>query len=36
LEDATKLDTVRKALRAGDVAAAAKYARIFELRPISV
>jgi hypothetical protein len=34
-EDATKLDAVRKALRAGDVAAAAKHGRVFELTPIS-
>ena len=33
--DATKLDTVRKALRQGDVAAAAKYGRIFELTPVA-
>jgi hypothetical protein len=34
--DATKLDTVRKALRQGDVAAASEHARVFELRPVSV
>jgi hypothetical protein len=34
-EDATKLDAVRKALRVGDVAAAAKHGRVFELTPIS-
>ena len=34
LEDARKLDAVRSALRAGDVAAAAKYGRVFELTPI--
>lgn len=33
--DAKKLDAVRLALRAGDVAAAAKYGRVFELRPVS-
>jgi hypothetical protein len=31
IEDATKLDTVRDALRHGDIAAAAKYGRVFEL-----
>jgi hypothetical protein len=31
VEDATKLDAVRKALREGDVAAAAKYGRVFAL-----
>jgi hypothetical protein len=36
LEDAEKLDAVRKALRAGDVATASKYGRVFELTPISV
>ena len=35
LEDAKKLDAVRKALREGDVATAAKYGRIFELHPLS-
>jgi hypothetical protein len=35
LDDAKKLDAVRLALRAGDVAAAAKHARIFELHPVS-
>jgi hypothetical protein len=35
LEDATKLDAVRKALREGDIATAAKYGRVFELTPIS-
>ena len=35
LEEATKLDAVRKALRAGDVVTAAKYGRVFELLPIS-
>ena len=34
-EDATKLDEVRKALKEGDVEAAAKYGRVFELLPIS-
>ncbi len=36
LEDAQKLDTVRLALRRGNVAEAAKYARVFELMPIEV
>jgi hypothetical protein len=31
VEDATMLDAVRKALREGDVAAAAKYGRVFAL-----
>ena len=35
IADATKLDTVRRALRQGDVAAAAKHGRIFELTPIA-
>jgi hypothetical protein len=34
LEEARKLDTVRLALRRGDVAEAAKYGRVFELMPI--
>ena len=34
-EDALKLDAVRRALREGDVSAAAKLARVFELLPIS-
>jgi len=33
--DASKLDAVRKALRAGDIAAATKHGRIFELLPVS-
>ena len=36
VEDATKLDTIRRALRAGDLSSAAKYARVFELLPVSV
>ncbi|MFA7305144.1 MAG: hypothetical protein WC026_00550 [Hyphomicrobium sp.] len=35
LEDIEKLDRVRLALRRGDLKAAAKLARIYELRPIS-
>jgi hypothetical protein len=35
LDDAKKLDAVRLALRAGDVAAAAKDGRVFELHPLS-
>ena len=35
LDDAYKLDAVRLALRAGDVAAAAKHGRVFELHPVS-
>jgi hypothetical protein len=35
VEDATKLDAVRRALREGDVAAAAKYGRVFELVPLA-
>lgn len=31
LEDARKLETVRLALERGDIAAAAKYGRVFEL-----
>ena len=34
VEDATKLDAVRKALREGDVAVAAKYGRVFALVPV--
>ena len=36
VQDATKLDLVRKALRAGDVTTAAPYGRIFELLPVSI
>jgi hypothetical protein len=35
LDDAKRLDAVRLALRAGDIAAAAKHGRVFELHPIS-
>lgn len=34
-DDARKLDTVRLALRRGDVAEAAKHGRVFELTPVS-
>jgi hypothetical protein len=33
-EEARKLDTVRLALRRGEVAEAAKFGRVFELMPI--
>jgi hypothetical protein len=33
--DASKLDAVRKALRAGDVATATKHGLVFELLPLS-
>lgn len=35
LEDAYKLDDVKDALKAGDLQAAAKYGRVYELRPVS-
>jgi len=35
IEDATKLDEVRLALKAGDIAAASKHGRVFELLPVS-
>jgi hypothetical protein len=35
VEDATKLDEVRLALKAGDIAAAARHGRVFELLPVS-
>jgi len=35
LEDAYKLDDVRDALRRGDIEAAMKFARVFELIPVS-
>ncbi|MHB1567447.1 MAG: hypothetical protein ACYCXG_12180 [Acidiferrobacter sp.] len=34
--DAYKLDDVRDALRRGDIAAAAKLARVFSLQPVAV
>lgn len=34
--DAYKLDDVRDALRRGDIAAAAKLARVFALQPVTV
>ena len=34
-EDAKKLDAVRLALRAGDLAAASKLARVYELKPVA-
>ena len=36
LEDAYRLDEVREALRRGDVKAAAKYSRVFNLTPVAV
>jgi hypothetical protein len=35
LEDAKKLDAVRHALRSGDLAAAAKLAKVYELKPVA-
>ena len=35
LDDAKKLDAVRKALRNGDVDAASKLAKVFRLTPVS-
>jgi hypothetical protein len=35
VEDAKKLDQVRKALRDGDIAAAAEHSRVFELVPVA-
>lgn len=34
-QDVDKLDTVRLALRRGDIAEAAKYGRVFELTPVA-
>ncbi len=34
-DDARKLDTVRLALKRGDVAEAAKHASVFELKPVA-
>jgi hypothetical protein len=34
-DDVRKLDTVRLALRRGDVAEAAKHSRVFELTPVA-
>ena len=34
VEDANRLDEVRSTLRRGDIAAAAKLARVFKLQPI--
>jgi hypothetical protein len=34
-DDAHKLDTVRLALRRGDIAEASKHGRVFELTPVS-
>jgi hypothetical protein len=36
LEDAHKLDRVREALRTGDLSSAARFARVFQLTPLSV
>ncbi|HXD99333.1 MAG TPA: hypothetical protein VN646_22465 [Candidatus Acidoferrum sp.] len=35
LADARKLDTVREALRRGDIAGASRYARVYSLTPVS-
>ncbi len=35
LDDAYKLDDVRDALRQGDLNAAARYGRIYEMRPVA-
>jgi len=36
LEDAYKLDDVRNALRRGDIKGAAKLARVFTLKPVTL
>jgi len=36
VEDAYKLDDVSDALRRGDIAAAAKLARVFALQPVAI
>lgn len=36
VEDAYKLDDVRDALRQGDLESAAKFGRIYELRPVAL
>lgn len=36
LNDANKLDEVRLALRRGDIKAAAKLARVYELKPVAL
>jgi hypothetical protein len=35
LEDAQRLETVRAALKRGDIAEAAKHGRVFELTPVA-
>ncbi|MGD9846155.1 MAG: hypothetical protein AB7O60_20300 [Variibacter sp.] len=35
VDDARKLDTVRLALRRGDVMEAAKHGRVYELKPVA-
>jgi len=35
LDDARKLEAVRRALKRGDIAEAAKYGRVFELTPVA-
>jgi len=35
MEDAYKLDEVRDALRQGDIGAASKYGKIYELRQVT-
>jgi len=35
LEEARKLDSVRLALRRGDIVEAAKYGRVYELMPVA-
>ena len=35
VEDAYKLDEVRKAIRRGDLETAARYGKIYELRPVA-
>ena len=34
LQDVTKLDTVREALRRGDIETASQYGRVYELKPV--
>lgn len=36
VEDACRLDEVRKALKAGDLSEAARYGKIYRLQPVAV
>jgi hypothetical protein len=36
VEDASRLDNVKNALRSGDIKAASEYGKVYEMKPLSI